>query len=253
VTHTPEMFDDALATWQRWQESPWGRLRFTLAETNLNRHIGPASKILDLAGADGGDAIRLAAQGHDVTIVDFAPAMLAAAQERATAAGVHITCVEGDATQPRDGDYDVVLCHNLLQYLDDPVTALKAAVRSLRPNGFLSVMAINRHAEALTVAIRQNDPGKALSALTATEAPTHTFATKITLHTAEEIADILASLGCPVRAHYGILSVCGYLADDGRKHDPEFFAELERLELALTTRPPYMHTARIFQLVASSR
>jgi S-adenosylmethionine-dependent methyltransferase len=253
VTHTPETFDAALTTWQQWQESPWGRLRYSLAEANINRHIRPGSKILDLAGADGGDAVRLAAQGHDVTIVDFTPSMLAAAKHRAEAAGVQITCVEGDATDLRDDDYDVVLCHNLLQYMEDPSRALRAAVNSLRPGGFLSVMAINRHAEALTIAVRKLDLTGALDALSATEAMTHTFAAKICLYTAEEIAEVLASLGCPVQAHYGIRCVSDYITDDDRKHDPEFFADLERLELALTDRAPYMHTARIFQLVASSR
>jgi S-adenosylmethionine-dependent methyltransferase len=254
VTHTPETFDAALAAWQQWQESPWGRLRYTLAKANLDRHLEPASDILDLAGADGGDAIRLARQGHRVTIVDFAPAMLAAATKRAEAAGVEVTCVEADATDLPDdiGVYDVVVCHNLLQYQADPTVALQAAVNALRPKGFLSVMAINRHSTPLTAAIRQNDLTAAYAALSTNEAQTDTFGTTITLHTADEVAAILDGLGCPVRAHYGIRSVCDYITDDERKHDPAFYADLERLELALTDRPPYMHTARIFQLVAQS-
>ncbi|MEV4314475.1 methyltransferase domain-containing protein [Actinocrispum sp. NPDC049592] len=253
MTHTPEMFEAALTTWREWQDSPWGRLRFTLAEANLAKHIPPRSRILDLAGADGGDAIRLAAQGHDVTIVDFAPAMLAAAKQRADEAGVQITCVEADATDMPDADYDVVLCHNLLQYQADPSAALKSAVRSLRPNGILSAMAINRHASPLTTAVRELDLVGALDAVTATEADTQTFSAKITLYTAEEIAEVLEALGCEVRAHYGIRCVSDYITDDDRKREPQFYAELERLELALTGRHPYMHTARIFQLVASSR
>jgi 2-polyprenyl-3-methyl-5-hydroxy-6-metoxy-1,4-benzoquinol methylase len=254
VTHTPETFEAALTAWQQWQESPWGRLRYTLAKANLDRHLEPGSDILDLAGADGGDAIRLARQGHRVTIVDFAPAMLAAATKRAEDAGVTVKCVQADANDlPADiGDYDVVLCHNLLPYQADPANALQAAVNSLRPNGFLSVMAVNRHAIPLTAAIRQNDLTAAYAALSTKEAQTGIFGTTIILHTADEIAAILDRLGCPVRAHYGIRSVCDYITDDERKHDPAFYADLERLELALTDRPPYMHTARIFQLVARS-
>lgn len=79
-----------MAAWRQWQQAPWGRLRFTLAEANLLRHLdglgdGPL-RILDLAGGDGGDAVRLAARGHRVTVVDLAPGMLAAAGERAAAA-----------------------------------------------------------------------------------------------------------------------------------------------------------------------
>ncbi|MFH8294642.1 class I SAM-dependent methyltransferase [Streptomyces sp. NPDC018059] len=82
-------------------------------------------RALDLAGGDGGDAVRLAARGHRATVVDHAPAMLAAATERAVAAGLTelITCVHADVTalppDLADGEFDVVLCHNLLQYVDD--------------------------------------------------------------------------------------------------------------------------------------
>ncbi|MCX4515427.1 hypothetical protein OHA27_34945 [Streptomyces sp. NBC_01619] len=54
-------------------------------------------------------------------------------------------------------------------------------------------------------------------------------------------------------AHYGIRSFCDYITDDARKHGSSFYADLERLELAVTARPPYMHTARLFQLTAWKR
>lgn len=37
---------------------------------------------------------------------------------------------------------------------------------------------------------------------------------------------------------------------DARKHDPAFHADLERLELALCDREPYVRTARMWQVVA---
>lgn len=87
-----EKFDTAMTAWQEWQDAPWGRLRYAIAEANLARHLGGdggSLRILDLAGGDGGDAVRLAARRHHITIVDYAPAMFAAAAERASAAGLH--------------------------------------------------------------------------------------------------------------------------------------------------------------------
>jgi S-adenosylmethionine-dependent methyltransferase len=249
-------FDTAPTEWQQWQDSPWGRLRFTLAEANLARHLdGGPVRVLDLAGGDGGDAVRLAARGHHVTIVDRASAMLTAATERAAAAGVaeRIACVQADVAQlPSEivqGGFDVVLCHNLLQYVDDVAATLGAASATLRPGGLLSVMAINRHSAPLVTAVRGMNLSGALTALDTDQARTDTFDTTITLHTAEEVRAVLDDLGYPDLAHYGIRSVCDYIADDERKHDPAFFAELERLELAVADRPPYVHIARLFQLV----
>lgn len=79
------------------------------------------------------------------------------------------------------------------------------------------------------------------------------FDTALTLHTAEEIIPALESLGCRDVQHYGIRSFCDYITDDARKHDPAFYADLERLELAATARAPFMHTARLFQLTAWKR
>ena len=253
-------FDDALDSWREWQESPWGRLRYTLAEFNLRRRLaqlgdGPLH-VLDLAGADGGDAVRLARLGHHVTVVDFSPGMLAAAHERARAEGLEnrLSTVEADVldlpASVTGRRHDVVLCHNLLQYLDDPDPATSVACDLVRSGGVLSVMAVNRHATPLGLAVRSLDPAAALAALDRRRTYGETFDSELTLHTAEEITALLAASGCLDIEHCGIRTVNDHITDDARKHDPDFYAALEKLELALTRRHPYPHTAKIFQLTA---
>jgi S-adenosylmethionine-dependent methyltransferase len=261
----PETFDTAMGAWQQWQRTPWGRLRYTQAEANLARHLHglgdtPPLRVLDLGGGDGGDAIPLAGKGCHVTIADHAPAMLAAAEQRAAKAGVadRVSCVRADATNPPTtladhGGYDLVLSHNLIQYLPDLKQALAAGIDLVRPGGLFSVIAINRHSEPLNLAIRQNDPAAARAALDTDQARTHTFGTTMTLRTADEVGEVLGELGCPVIAHYGISSIGHYMTDDERKHDPTCYAELEQLELAVADRPPYMHTARFFHLIGRQR
>lgn len=260
MSEAAEKSDAAMSAWKQWQEAPWGRLRYAIAEANLVRHFGDLADeplcVLDLAGGNGCDALRLAARGHRVTIVDYAPAMLASAVERADAVGLTdlIDCVEADVhALPADiagGEFDVVLCHNLLPYVDDVRHTLTASLAPLRPGGLFSVMAVNRHAAPLTVAVREMDLAAAMAALDTDQAWTQTFDSTLTLHTAEEIARHLSALGCQDLHHYGIRSVCDYITDDARKHDPAFYEDLEHLELALTARHPYMHTARLFQLTA---
>ncbi|MFE0649949.1 class I SAM-dependent methyltransferase [Streptomyces sp. NPDC059534] len=264
MAENPEKFDTATAAWREWQDAPWGRLRYTLAEANLMRHLddGPGGgplRVLDLAGGDGGDALRLAARGHHVTVVDHAPAMLAAAEARAAGSGLpeRVTCVLADVhalpAEIADGGFDVVLCHNLLQYVDDVPGTLATAIAPLKEGGLLSVMAMNRHSAPLNVAVRQLDPAAALAALDTDRLRTEMFDSDLTLHTAEEIIPALEAHGCRDVHHYGIRSFCDYLTDDARKYDPAYYADLERLELATTARVPYMHTARLFQLTARKR
>ncbi|ONI80214.1 hypothetical protein ALI22I_43295 [Saccharothrix sp. ALI-22-I] len=151
----------------------------------MARHLPSApSKVLDLAGGDGADALRLARRGHDVTVVDRSAEMLAEAERSFASAGLPVRVVRADLTDPAEdvgGEYDVVLVHNVIQYTADQVV------------GWLD--------------------------------------------------------GCAVLGHYGICTVTGYVADNARKHDPAFFADLERLELALADRMPYPLIARFFHLV----
>ena len=41
-----------------------------------------------------------------------------------------------------------------------------------------------------------------------------------------------------------------YVTDDALKHDPGYFAALERLELALCDQAPFIHLGGLWQVVA---
>ncbi|MFJ6671507.1 class I SAM-dependent methyltransferase [Actinosynnema sp. NPDC091369] len=242
---------DATRQWRAWQRAPWGRLRYAQANANLPRHLPPPpTTVLDLAGGDGADALRLARQGHHVTVVDRSAEMPAEAERAFAEAGLPVRLVRSDlADLPGSvpGPYDVVLTHNVIQYLPDPAATLRAAVDLVAPGGLLSVIALNRNAEPLRHATRHLDPAAALAALDTDQAHTQTFDTTLTLYTADQVTAWLPD--CDLVGHHGIRAVTDYVADDDRKHDPAFFADLERLELALADRMPYPLLARFFHLV----
>ncbi|MEO8329216.1 MAG: class I SAM-dependent methyltransferase, partial [Candidatus Nanopelagicales bacterium] len=130
--------------WADWQQSPWGRLRYIQAEANLVPFLTTAPmNILDVAGGNGVEALRLAKMGHHVTVVDYSEQMLEAAQRAMSETGmadrislVHANVESMQASLSRTG-YDGALCHNLIQYLDDPQSALRNIADCLRSDGFL--------------------------------------------------------------------------------------------------------------------
>ncbi|MFC4059873.1 class I SAM-dependent methyltransferase [Planomonospora corallina] len=109
--------------------------------------------IVDAGGGTGGFAVPLAALGHAVTVVDPSPDSLAALERRAAEAGVAVRALQGDAADLGDllppGATDLVLCHSVLEYVEDPGGALAAMARLLRADGMLSVLAANPLAAAL--------------------------------------------------------------------------------------------------------
>ncbi|MGV9327855.1 methyltransferase domain-containing protein [Streptosporangium sandarakinum] len=130
----------------------WDVLRAVLAErssvTGRDR-----LDIVDAGGGTGGFAVPLAELGHAVTVVDPSPDSLAALERRAAEAGVGVRALQGDAADLGDllpaGSADLVLCHSVLEYVEDPAGALAAMGGLLRAGGVISVLAANPVAAAL--------------------------------------------------------------------------------------------------------
>lgn len=120
---------------------------------------GAPLDVLDLGGGTGIDAVRLAAEGHRVTVVDPSADALASLGRRATESGVaeSVHAVQGDSTdlmehvQPRSTD--LVLCHGVLEYLENPGEALVQVARVLRRGGIVSAVVPGRLGAVLSRAV----------------------------------------------------------------------------------------------------
>jgi SAM-dependent methyltransferase len=116
-------------------------------------------QVVDLGGGTGGLAVRVAALGHRVTVVDPSPDALAALQRRADDDGVaaRVRGVQGDAADLLDhvepGGADLVLCHGVLEVVDEPDQALASIHQALHPGGSLSVVVAGRLASVVARAL----------------------------------------------------------------------------------------------------
>ena len=108
---------------------------------------------LILAGESGLDALdagcgtgflsfELAARGHRVIGIDFAPAMLAEARRKAAGRGGSVRFEEADAERLpfAAGSFDLVISRHVLWTLPHPEAAIDEWVRVLRPGGRLVVI-----------------------------------------------------------------------------------------------------------------
>jgi SAM-dependent methyltransferase len=115
--------------------------------------------VVDLGGGTGGFAVPLAGLGHRVTVVDPSPDALAALQRRAAEAGVagQVRALQGDAAALAEvvpaASTDLVLCHGVLEYVDEPTAAAAAALTALRPGGVASLLVAQRLGAVLARAL----------------------------------------------------------------------------------------------------
>jgi SAM-dependent methyltransferase len=124
----------------------WDTLQRVVA-TRAGQAGRAALDIVDVGGGTGGFAVPFAALGHNVTVVDPSPDALAGAQRRAAERQVRLAAVQGDADGldhlVGDGAADLVICHSVLEYVDEPAAAMAAIARVLRPGATVSVLAAN--------------------------------------------------------------------------------------------------------------
>jgi S-adenosylmethionine-dependent methyltransferase len=153
-----------------------GRLRLDLAFRNLEDFLPQAHRpllALDLGGGTGATAVRLARLGRQVTLLDSSLPMLEVAEPAAREAEVtnRIALKHGDAAQFEDlaaGSFDVILCHNILEYVDNPCAVLRGAARALRgSSAIVSVLVRNQAGEVVKAAIQAGDLAAAEHNLTA--------------------------------------------------------------------------------------
>jgi ubiquinone/menaquinone biosynthesis C-methylase UbiE len=97
---------------------------------------------LDAGCGTGFLSFELAARGHRVTGVDFAPAMLAEARRKAAERTVSVRFEEADAEQlpfpPHS--FDLAISRHVLWTLPHPEAAIDEWIRVLRPGGRLVVV-----------------------------------------------------------------------------------------------------------------
>jgi ubiquinone/menaquinone biosynthesis C-methylase UbiE len=135
-------------------DSPAGQLEFVRTQDILRRYIpSPPAIVLDVGGGPGAYACWLARQGYTVHLIDPMPLHLEqaqqASQEQPETPLQSITLGDARDLQHPDGSADVVLLLGPLYHLTqraDRMTALREALRVLKPGGVLLAVAISRFA-----------------------------------------------------------------------------------------------------------
>lgn len=60
-----------------------------------------------------------------------------------------------------DGFFDIIICHNVLEYIDDKASVIKALTRVLKQDGILSIVKHNRPGRVMQMAVLLDDFEKA--------------------------------------------------------------------------------------------
>lgn len=215
--------------------------------------VDPGMSVVDVGGGTGGHAVRLAALGHRVTVVDPSPDALASLHRRAEEAGVvdRVAGLQGDLRDLGSlvpaGSVDLLLCHGVLEIVDDPAAALSALGAALRPGGHLSLLVAQRYAAVLARAMA----GQFVAARELLEAPAAMVAGRTGRRFARgELEDLLAAAALEVVSVHGVRVVTDLVPGALVDAEPGSSAALVELERAAAQLPDLLPLASQLHLLA---
>lgn len=255
-----ERFQRGAKQYAAYLQTPEGRLRSDLALANLQDFIPQRQNkdslcALDLGCGTGATAIRLARLGLHVTLLDSSDEMLELAKCALQEAAISEKFIlkHGDAAGLAHlfpaRSFDVIVCHNVLEYVDDPELVLRGAIHALRDSSaILSILVRSQAGEVLKAAIQSGDLGAAENNLTAEWGQESLFGGKVRLFRSSTLRPMLQAASLEVIAERGVRVVADYLPPSvSRNAEYERILELER---QLGSRPEFAAVARYTQYLA---
>jgi SAM-dependent methyltransferase len=222
----------------------WDAIETALREERTRR--GGPLDVVDVGGGTGGLAVRIAAGGDRVTVVDPSPDALAALDRRAADAGVGVHGVQGDTEDVVDlvgtDAADVVLCHGVLELVASPSHALTTVRTVLRRGGVLSVVAAQRAGAVMSRALAGHF-ADAASLLASDTGEVRRFDRR-------ELADLLAAHGFSVRTVHGVRVLVDHVPAASADLESGARDALRELEAVVAGHPDFIGVASQLHMLA---
>lgn len=238
----------------RARTGPAGNVRTAVVWDVLSSALDASGlTVVDAGGGTGGFAVPLAEAGHHVTVVDPSPDSLAALQRRAAERHLDVAALQGDLANLPElitaDTVDLVLCHSVLEVVDDPAEALAHLCGVLRSGGRLSLLVANRDAAVLARALagRPEEAAQALADPRGRWGAADGTARRWTL---EAISALVEAAGLVVEQVHGVRTVSDLVPSAVLDTEPGAHAALLDLERTLSDRAPFRDLATQLHLLA---
>ncbi len=256
-----QRFEAGASRYADYLETNEGRLRLDLAWMNLREALKAAGltrgRALDVGGGTGALALKLAAAGWEVMVVDSSASMLEIAKESARCEGRETTSrikfYQADGASISDffdhAAFDLITCHNVIEYVADPQALVSSIAKIVQPDGLVSLLARNRAGEALRDAVKLQDLDSARNALTAESVRESLYGGPARVFDAQSLGSLLEASGLYVVDVRGVRVVADYLPASFFSQ-PDAYSRLLDFEHEVGARPEFAAVARYTQVLA---
>jgi S-adenosylmethionine-dependent methyltransferase len=247
-------FDDLLARFKKnIYQSAKGKIRLAMLESDLYDVVPFLAdehkySILD-AGAGTGDLVlRLAKPQTEMVLSDISANMLQQARqtfhsELPEIAVDFIHASIHELSEKLDKRFDLVLCHAVLEWLQEPRDAIQSLLKFVEPGGYVSIMFFNRN----SLIMRQMLNGNLKKLKSENFKDKKTTLTPISPLDPETVYHWLESEGLTILRKTGVRVMYDYMA--GNVRSKRAFEDILEMEKRYSGQEPFRSLGRYIHVV----
>ncbi len=227
-------------------EQPWGRMFYEMIYRQLSLPENSKLNILDF-GAGFCVTANYYAKNYNVTAVEPSNDMLNLKIEEND-----FTLINGGIEVLKDvpdNSFDLVICHNVLEYVPDKEIILKELTRVLKQSGKLSIVKHNLTGRILAYAVFGNNPKSAHELLNKnSDNEGNMFGSRDT-YSNDYLINNSAKLGLKIDNIYGIRTFFALSSNDEIKYTDEWYNNMLELEMKACNIDEYKNIAFFNHLI----
>lgn len=225
-------------------EQPWGKIFYDMIFQQLNISDEKPINILDFGAGFCVTAAHYS-NSHNVTSIEPSQEMLdfKIAGNYAIING-GIECLQ----QFENNSFDLVICHNVLEYSDDKNLIINELSRVLKCGGKLSIVKHNLTGRIISEAVLKDNPQNALAFLNEGDNDNNMFGKRNT-YTNEALINEANELGLVLKNIYGIRALFGLSSNNEIKHNKDWYKAMLELEMSVCNIDRYKNIAFFNHLI----
>ena len=214
-------------------QQPWGQLYYDILFEQLQDIKG--KRVLDFGSGFGLVANHLAKENQVLAVEPNEEMVALRTQDYSYQ---QLVGSLDQLASLEDASFDVILCHNVLEYVENRKAVLKEFTRLLKPGGMLSIVKHNEVGRVLQLVVFEYDTRMALALLAGQDLETRSMG----LAQAYNLDAAFVDLGLEVQNYQGIRVFYG-LQDNRFKGQEGWRESMLEMELAVCQEPPYRDMA----------
>jgi len=239
---------DPIEEYHKNIQEPWFRLMYDVAyrQLNISSNANPPLNILDF-GSGFGVTANYYAQWHNVTAVEPNPQMsdkrFCDNKYTQVTGGIEIL-----ADYPAES-FDVIICHNVLEYANNKEEIFGELARILKSGGIFSLLKHNKYGKIMHSAVFEANPKKAIDLFSDNDFDlSPTFGDR-KLYTLREVSAWTKKYNLTIDKILGLRTFFCLIQDNSVKYNSEWYQKMIELEIKAGEIDEYINIAFLHHLI----